>query len=349
MADSKNKRLFDLQETHGTFQLKGIVTGVEKDGFYRENKTKTGRAIRNVNFGVIYDKDHTLYVNLSGMVQDNVYFSKREDNKTVTEKVPWEDRFTYNREGYRLIGKNIGVKKIVDKTGATVNDKKVLTDFDACREVSENLKDDASVFIRGKIDYNSYVDNNGNKRLSVKLVPDQISLCSTVDFNAEDYNKQDDFNQQIVFTGIEQEKENDKPTGRFIVSAKIVTYNSIEDATFVVENKNLANKFKKSLKPYDLIKVHGHIVSVISIEEVNNEDDWGEPDPMKRTNAPYRVEYIITGADGTSIDSTLYSEESVMNAIAKIRNANKAENDFGDDNEWGSASDLDDDDDAAWD
>ena len=44
-----------------------------------------------------------------------------------TQEVAWNDRYTFDKEGYRMIGVNVGVKKIVDKKGNEVNDKKVLT------------------------------------------------------------------------------------------------------------------------------------------------------------------------------------------------------------------------------
>lgn len=281
MSDTKKKgRLFDLPETKGAFQLKAIVTGMEKDKAYKEIRTKSNREMRMLNFGATYEDGKTLYINLQGMEQENVYFSKRAEkkgDKPETAKVPWADRFTYNREGFRLIGKNIGVKKKIDSEGKTVNDKKVLTDFDACKEIKDNLKDGSSVFIRGNIDYSSFVDNNGNKKTSTKLIPNQVSLCADIDFNDEKFEKQNDFNQVIIFMGIEQEKsDNDKPTGRFIVLAKIVTYSNIEDVEFVIEDTSLANKFRKSLKPYNAIKVSGHMISVTQTETVENDDEWGE-------------------------------------------------------------------------
>lgn len=355
MAETKKKgRLFDLPETKGSFQLKGIVSGTEKENFYKEIKTKSNKDMRMINFGVGYAEGSTLYVNLQGMEQDNVYFSKKAEkkgDKPETAKVPWADRFSYNREGFRLIGKNIGVKKKVDENGKTVNDKKVLTDFDACKEVNENLKDGASVFIRGNLDYSSFLDNNGNKKTSTKLTPNQISLCADVDFNDENFTQQNDFNQIIIFMGIDQEKENDKPTGRFVVTAKIITYSNIEDVEFIIENKDLANKFKKSLKPYNAIKVSGHMVSSTQTETVTDEDDWGEEDAIEKVSAPTKREFIITGAKGSTIDKELYTEENVTEAMAKIAQANKAENDFGGDSndDWGEA-DLDSgDDDEAWD
>lgn len=358
MAETKKKgRLFDLPETKGAFQLKGIVFGMEKDTAFKEIKTKSGKPMRMLNFGASYLDGETLYVNLQGMEQENVYFSKRAEKKgekAETVKVPWADRFSYNREGFRLIGKNIGVRKKVDSEGKTVNDKKVLTDFDACKEVKENLKDGSSVFIRGNLDYSSFTDDKGNKRTSTKLVPNQISLCSEIDFNDEKFEKQNDFNQVIIFMGIEQEKDdNDKPTGRFIVLAKIVTYNNIEDVQFIIEDKALANKFNKSLKPYNAIKVSGHMISSTQTETVTKDDDdnWGEEDSIEKVSAPTKREFIITGAKGSSIDKELYTEENVTEAIAKIKNANKAEESFGSDSndDWGDGTDLDDGDDEAWD
>ena len=355
MSDTKKKgRLFDLPETKGAFQLKAIVTGMEKDKAYKEIRTKSNREMRMLNFGATYEDGKTLYINLQGMEQENVYFSKRAEkkgDKPETAKVPWADRFTYNREGFRLIGKNIGVKKKIDSEGKTVNDKKVLTDFDACKEIKDNLKDGSSVFIRGNIDYSSFVDNNGNKKTSTKLIPNQVSLCADIDFNDEKFEKQNDFNQVIIFMGIEQEKsDNDKPTGRFIVLAKIVTYSNIEDVEFVIEDTSLANKFRKSLKPYNAIKVSGHMVASTQTETVDNDDEWGEEDKIEKVSAPTKREFIITGAKGSSIDKELYTEENVMEAIAKIRNANKAEESFGStSDDWGNVDSLDDGDDDAWD
>lgn len=355
MSDTKKKgRLFDLPETKGAFQLKAIVTGMEKDKAYKEIRTKSNREMRMLNFGATYEDGKTLYINLQGMEQENVYFSKRAEkkgDKPETAKVPWADRFTYNREGFRLIGKNIGVKKKIDSEGKTVNDKKVLTDFDACKEIKDNLKDGSSVFIRGNIDYSSFVDNNGNKKTSTKLIPNQVSLCADIDFKDEKFEKQNDFNQVIIFMGIEQEKsDNDKPTGRFIVLAKIVTYSNIEDVEFVIEDTSLANKFRKSLKPYNAIKVSGHMISANQTETVENDDEWGEEDKIEKVSAPTKREFIITGAKGSSIDKELYTEENVMEAIAKIRNANKAEESFGStSDDWGNVDSLDDGDDDAWD
>lgn len=345
-------RLFDLPETKGAFQLKGNVSGTKKNSFFEEKKTRTNKDMKKINFGVEYADGKTLYVNMQGVEQENVYFSKRSENKGEKSEVvtvPWADRFTYNREGFRLIGKNIGVRKKLDKDGKEVNDKKTLTEFDACKEIADNLKDSNSVFIKGRIDYSSMPDDNGNKKHFTKLVPDQVSLCGVVDFNDEKFTQQNDFNQVIIFMGIEKEtNDNGAETGRFLVQAKIVTYSTIEDVEFIIEDSKLANIFRKNLKPYNAIKVSGHMVTSTQTETVEEDDSWGEEDSMDKVAAPTRREFIITGAKPSTIDKELYNKKNVEEAIEKINKATKAENDFGNDSktEWGESSDVDDEEEA---
>ena len=353
MAKERKERLFNLPETKGNFQLKGVVTGTDKDGFFKEITTKNDKQMRIVNFGVEYSDGNTLYVNMNGIEQDAVYFSKKADKpgeKGDTQRVSWNERFKYNREGYRLIGNNIGVKKIVNSEGKTVNDKKTLTDFDSCDEIAKNLKDGSSVFVRGKLDISSFTTNDGGKRTTTKLVPSQVSLCADCDFSDVSYETVNDFNQTIVFMGIDREKDsNDKPTGKFILLGKIVNWGSIEDVQFYVTDDKLAGLFKKNLKPYWSIKVSGHIITETQTEEVADDSDvWGEADAMTKVTAPTRRLFVVSGAQPSTIDKETYTEENVNEAISKINKAKNAESSFGDDNSWGDSK-LDVDDDEAWD
>ena len=80
MSETKTKgRPFDLPETKGTYQLKGIVSGVKKEGFYKETKTKTGRDFRMVKFGLTYNEDDKPFNTfINGTQQDNVHFSQKK-------------------------------------------------------------------------------------------------------------------------------------------------------------------------------------------------------------------------------------------------------------------------------
>lgn len=353
------ERIHSLPETKGSFQVKGKINGVEKEKFYTSKKTKTGKDFRAVNFGCMYDEKKTVFMSLNGMPQNDVYFSKRnpDTNKTDTKKVAWANRNKFNEEGWRLIGTNLGLTKTVDSEGKEVNDKKTLTSFDACDYIKTNMRDDMSTFIRGNIEFSSYQDNDGNTRRSIKYVPSQISLCKEVDFEEydEDNKPVHDFTQTIMFMEINQEKENDKATGRFVVSAKIVTYDDVVDTEFIITDAKLAGLFKKNLKPYYSISVHGHIEVSHKIEEISEEDSWGETNTMNSVSAPTKTEMIITGAIPSTIDRETYNNKNVSEAITKIKNARTAEQNFSgntsssdsDSSGWGD--DFTDDDSDPWD
>lgn len=347
-------RIFELQETKGTFQVKGIISGVDKDRFYTDKKTKTGKDFRAVNFGCAYNDKQTIYVSLNGMPQQKVYFSKRNQStgKTETKDVPWANRNKFHEEGFRMIGVGLGLTKTTDANGKSVNDKKTMTPFDACEYINEHMQDDMSTFIKGNVEFSSYVDGEGNTRRSIKYVPSQISLCKEVDFGAYDGvdNKPvHDFTQTIVYMGIDKEKENDKDTGRFIVSAKIVTYSDIVDTEFIITDSKLAGVFRKNLKAYNAITVHGRIEVTHSVQEVEEEDAWGEANAMNSVSAPTKTEMIITGATPSTIDRETYTEKNVSDAVKKIKASKTAEQNFSGNansdistDDWGdSADDLD--------
>lgn len=327
MAD----RIFELPETKGNFQVKGIVNGVKRDKFYTDKKTQTGKDFRAVNFGCEYNATTSMYMSLNGMPQTDVYFSKRNQNtgKNETKKVAWANRNKFNEDGFRMIGVNLGLVKTTDKEGKTVNDKKTMHAFDACEYIKNNLKDDVSTFIKGNIEFSSFTDKEGNVRRSVKYVPSQISLCQDVVFG--DFNENNkpvhDFTQPIVFTGIEKEKENEKDTGRFVVTAKIVTYSDIVDTEFIITDAKLAGLFKKNLKPYNAITVHGRI-EVTHVVEEDNDDGWGEANAMAAVSAPSKTEMIITGATPSTIDRETYTEKNVAEAIKAIKASKTAEQNF---------------------
>ena len=272
-------------------------------------------------------------MNLNGMPQQKVYFSNRNQStgKTETKDVPWANRHKFNEEGFRMIGVGLGLTKTKDQTGKEVNDKKTMTPFDACEYINDNLKDDMSTFIKGNIEFSSYTDKDGNIRRSVKYIPGQISLCKEVDFSKyddADNKPAHDFTQNIVYMGIEQEMVDDKATGRFIVSAKIVTWSDIVDTEFIVTDKNLANLFRKNLKSYYAITVHGKIEVSHSVQEVEEDDSWGEANAMNRVSAPTKTEMIITGATPSTIDRETYTEKNIAEAVRAIKASKTAEQNF---------------------
>ena len=181
------------------------------------------------------------------------------------------------------------------------------------------------VYVRGKTEFSTYNDKH-----QTRFTPNQISLCKPIDFDAEDFNVIGNFEQVIIYMGLDKNEK-----GTSIVSAKIVTYNSIEETEFIIENPKL-KKNLKTLNPYTAIKVFGNICVERDVEQVED-DGWGTPNPMNRVNNPTTIRLEIIGAEKESIDTDLYSEKIIDEAIAKMNSDKKASKDFGDsDDDWGS-------------
>lgn len=353
------KKIHELPQTKGEFELRGIVNGVEKDNFYKETKTRNGNTFRRVNFGIEYDKDKNWFVELNGMPKDKVYASevlKKKGEKPNVKSFDWSERFSIDGSTYNLIGKRLGITK-TEKDGKLVNDIKAQTDFDACQHIYKHLKDDMSLYVRGSLEYSHFEDDKGTTRRKTAYAIDKAYLSSNdINFEDEKFEPKNAFKQVIVFMGINQEKENDKATGRYLVQAKIVNYASIEDAEFVILDKSLANSIKKNLKPYNAIEVWGKLVATQKVDEKNSDDVWGEQDTMKVASSPYKRELVIVGANPKSIEKTVYTQESIAKALAAIKQYENAKNDFGESNTgWGSPmstkleSPEDDMDDDVWD
>ena len=343
------QRIIDLPQMRGSYKIYGVVTGYEKENFFTEKPTRNGTMRRAVNFGVKINKDEdTIFVNLGGMKNDNVYFFRRADKEKGIEKdlktVPWDQRFTFKEQGYSLIGVSTALTASENGKGKQEYERKVMTPYDACSEISANLRDDMSITVRGDLEFSEY---NGNHRTNFTI--NNIRMARTdFDLGAEDYKPISEFHQGIIFMGIHPD-ENDH--GRFIVDAKIVNYESIEDAEFVIYEKGLANQFRKALKPYTYIDTSGEIKVNKQTEEVETADDWwGEKNTMVTNTAPTIRELVITGANPTTIDKDTYSEEKIEEAIAKINAKNQAKDDYGSNSAWGDSKKTEtfNDDDEPW-
>ena len=347
------ERLIKLPQTKGEFKISGIVTGTKKgDKFFNQKKTKTGKDMNLLNFGVETNADTTVYVGLNGMVRDEVFFYKRAEKKGekgTTKKVAWVDRYKFNEDGYKLIGLNVGVSKKLNDKGEKVNDNNTYTEFDACKQIGDNLQDGQSVFIKGNIEYSSYKNDKDEVKRSTKFVPNQVSLCRDIDFKAEDFQENNGFKQVIIFESIEFD-ESDANDKKARVQAKIITYSTIESAEFIIRDKKLANIFKKGLKPYNSIKVWGHITNKIETEEVEEEDVWGESNTFDNASKPSIRELVITGADPSSIDTETYSEEEIDKAVRALKEFGEETSKGSKDSTWGSVDDtkLGEDDDDEW-
>lgn len=340
MAD----RIFNLPQTRGSFEMAGKVTGTQRSNFYNEKETKNGAMRRVLSFGVQTSNENTFYVDLAGMPRDKVYFFRRADKDKGIEKdkkeVAWKDRLTYVApEGYDMIGVKVGVTKKTNESGKVVNDNKTLTDFDAAKEISENLHDGDNVYVRGNIEYSTY-----NGKHQIRFVPTQVSLSSKeIDFDAEGFEECAQFVQTLVYTGCRKSEDDE-----VIIDAKIVNYSSIEDAEFFIDykkdamNKAMADSIRKRLKPYTSFECHGNIVSQQVVEDVNDAEDdlwggnWNAKNKMKRQSTPVVRKLYIDVINRESFDPNpkdkdaepTYTEDNISEARAKIAANTQAKKDF---------------------
>lgn len=353
-------RIFDLPQQRGAFQMRGVVSGVERSNFYSEKKTKRGGDFRSVFFQCRTGKDGAPHnISLNGMPRDKVYFFRSEDKaKGITKdkkEVAFKDRNTFVcPDGYSLVGIHLGLTQ-KESDGKMLNDKVTMVEYDACKYIADNLKDDQSVFIKGSTEFSSYQGKH-----QVRFTPNQISLCAKpIDFNTDDFKESANWEQNMVYTGIQFDKE----LGEAVISAKIVGYNTIEDAIFYLNPndsdkvKKLMQNMKNKLKPYTSFTASGYMKAVEKVEEVVEDDGWGESNAMERQSSPVERKMYITGIDPSTFDTDTYTEEKMAEAQAKIVANAQAKADFNgkakdekvpfDMDDWGSAAAVSDDDDWA--
>ena len=333
------EQLHNLKKTDSLFQLRGKVVGVKSQNFYKGGNGKNGGAWNKMQFGIQIAPNKTVYVTLNGYTRPEVFFYAKGENgaKGTTKRVAWKDRFKDQGAGFRLIGINISVDK--DEEGNNIN--KTFTEYDAVEHLHTALKGNEDLFIRGTIEFSSYTDRTGQTKRSINLVPNQISFTQQpIDFDAEGYKPMAEFENTLVFSSIDQEEdENGKATGRFVLSGYSIGYNSVENVSFIMDadHKKLATAIKKKMKIGNAIKTYGRIDVINNITEVEVEDDgWnvsGETSPFERkprVDGSTIREYVVYRVATETLDTETYSEKEIAAAMKKIRTAKEAVANFGD-------------------
>jgi hypothetical protein len=334
-----------LPMTEGQFKVRGLVAGTKKgDKFFSKMTQKNGFERNTVNFAVKTSEDNEVYVQISDSEKEDAFFYKKSDvkgEKGTTKKISWGQRKNFKEEGFTPIGVIVGL----DKDENNKNVSKSMFDYDAAEYLSNKVEDDMVVMIIGELEFSSNEGENGRnryKKLKIKKI-----YNSVVDFSQEDFKEESYFKQKCLFMDITQAKIDNKvdtEDPRWIVKAKIVTYKTLEDIEFIIRNKTLASNFRKHLKPYNRISIHGIINNKRMAEEVQNTstDDWGgESDPFNHINSPRKFEFEIIGIDTKDIDTKTYTEEIVINAF-------KAQDEFGSENPPWDNDDTVEDDDTEW-
>lgn len=343
------ERIFDLPETKGEFKARGLVTGTSKDKYLKVKQGDDKKLRKFLHFGLKIKEDgSSVYCDLQGNEKDFVYFYKKGDKKTGTkgasQKVNFNTRDKFKEEGFEPIGVKVGIEQYIDDKGALKNKNIPMFEFDAVDYLKANLTEEMPVFIRGKMEFSSFINGTtGDKVRMQKFVPTQISGVTTdLKMSDENYAPVNDFIQTIIFMDLQLD-ETDKDDKKGILTAKVVNYSTIEDVEFIIRDQKIFKTFKKNLKPYNSIKVFGKIHNKVEKEEIED-DGWGSSNnSFEQKNASFIKELLILGADPSTLDKETYTKENVEEALEKIKANRKAREDFGSKNEeesndWGTNS-----------
>ena len=307
MAKEKLNAL-GIQQTPIQVKLKGNIRIGKK--FFEEGVSEAGKPYKKLTFGIETEKDNIVYIEMFAMKNDAYAYSKTDK---VSEKVPFDKIASYKKEGYEIIGK----KAKFD--GKEVN----LVDWYLIDYLKDSLKEGNAVFVLAEQSFRKY-ESNGETKTQKSLELKAIYESEGVDFVEK--LGENIFNTELIFMGIEHDKENAK----FDVEAKFIAYKDILDVMFTVRNEKLATALKKGLKPYQAITVSGKIVNKAIKEEIaDGENMWGDF-VSTTTVTSYVSELLIEGANPASIDKEKYSEKVIDEALSKRVVVDVSKDDFGD-------------------
>ena len=349
-----------LPETTGNFRIRGVVVGKRKNDFFKSSTQKNGLQRNSISFAVKSSADNEVYVEISDSEKEKAYFFKSNGKGKggETKSVDWDKRtvpirnkkgvlehpsiitfddnenlvinkYIESENGFNPIGVSIGLFK--DEDGKNVT--KTFFDYDAALVLSTLIEEDLPVLIVGETDFSSMETDEGTRRYK-KLKIKKI-YNSSVNFEAEDFKEESVFQQRFIFIDIEPAKKNgeiDKEDRRWIVSGKIVNYNSLEDVEFVIRKPDLAKNYKKRIKPYTAITVSGRINNRREEEKVVVEDDWGGEEVYEVVNSPRKFEFEIVSRPKDE-DVTTYTESALREAFTAKDEYNSFSSD--DDDPWG--------------
>lgn len=310
-----------LKQTEGLFELAGLVIL----GELKESSDKT-----EYRFGVKTSENNTPYVKSGKKAQQTICFYNKD--KKETKKVAFENRNKFSEEGFQKIGNNIGINK--DEEGNNV--KEIVFEYDTPKYLDSNLKENQSVFVRGNLNFYSFVKDDGEKvNMKELIVKDIYASTKPIKFDSDDFTEKNAFVQKIVYDNVEKNED-----GTFELFAYIVNYNSIGRVAFKIEDSNLAKILKKNLKSGNAIDVSGIIKNELVQVEADKSDKavWGEENPLKRATSTKRT-FLVRGAMPDTIDIETYSIDVIKE---KIKELNSAKESFGqtkkDKEVWGENS-----------
>ena len=340
MAEKEQRQKQEIPAMRGTFAIRGIVTTFDKvEGFVQ--KTKTGIEMRWIRYSVTSSEGNIHSLQLQAFQSENVYFSGREKQedgteKIITEQVAWNNRLKYKKEGFLPIDRvSYGLKKVVNPdTNKEENERHIKLTYDAIEDIYNSLEVGMSVYVRGNIQVEEYTAQNGEKRNTTRLIPNQISLTGApIDFNAEDFKEQAVFELGVIAEDIEfSGTEEATITGLFIGNQRLGRQTLVvrndecfkDDPEFDLTNLLNGLRSVKAYKPYVYVTFVGNMVNAANHEVAEPEvttNPFGfknTKSPLRPTGSGFRREFLCKGVIDSLIDMDTYTPENVDQFIAQF-------------------------------
>ncbi len=346
-----------LKQTKGSFELRGKLFGLRAEKAYKETTTKNGKPMRFLNFGVRVSATENVYLSLSAMEPDEVYFSKvgKKGDKPITEKFDYAKakRNDFERDGWKLIGMGLALHK--NEEGTKNEDVKVYPQYDAIEEIMDSNLDGVSVFVKGTVEFGSYEDETTKEvKKTQKYVPNAIYLAKTdIDFEDEKFEKYAEFVQPIIYIDAVKTVAEDKSVSCHLVAASI-NYKDYQEFTLPC-TEAIARLFKeKKLKSYCKINVTGHLQNDQIVEIVEEDDSWGEKSKMGKAKNFAKTILMVTGADKDSVNTEDYNVKSIeaFRAEVEAEKATKKNKSAGaetqEGGDWGKKGKVKSEDESGW-
>jgi hypothetical protein len=340
MADSN---FVQLKKTEGTFEARGVLFNLKSERAFTEKTVAGGKTMRFANIGLRIADGEVMFLSFSRMEQEFVYFSKpseKKGEKGTTEKVEYAKakRNDFHKEGYKLIGMGLALTK--DENGKN-EEVKYLDAFDGIKYIEDHAEDGMSVFVKGKIEFGSYEDNNTKElRKTVKYVPTGIFLAKEpINFQDEKFEKSANFTQPIVFNAVRREIE-DKDV-KYYIDCGVVGYEFYQEVS-IEASEVLAKALKENIKSNQGITLTGKIKSTQNVEVVVAEV-WGEESKMGKARNSSKTIMFADGAPKT-VDTTTYNKKDLETYIlaceekVKAKAAKKAGFESQESGSWGEKS-----------
>lgn len=366
MAKKKTEEVV-LEETKGTFQLRGKVVGTESERFYAEEEIKRGKhegtPSRRINFGIQTSPTSKVYVGMFGMEPEKVFLWN--SNKKKGDFVEYDEWLAKHEQwaekGLITFDTNIQLEWEDEDEPKDGFVAKHLTRYDGAEYLYETLEEGMSVEVRGSISYNSYENRDGDTVVQKQFNIEQVfRQRNEIDFEAEDFTEKALFTQSFVSEDVEILKDEKKA----IVYGKVLNYHKVAyGTTFEIDFsededlEEMAKIMKKEFKFGTLAEGHG----VIANRALVVEDDSGAKSGMlgkknkmasvrgyERVMSLLGIESYTLGKydeDDFTVENEDILEEAPKKNKSKGLGAKKAKDDKEKGDPFGSASQIDIDDD----